>query len=79
VVTPVRDGSHAAVQTRADPALARARRWHRLLDEGRYASITEMAARRESSAATPRVDCGYAAKTKDMIANRVIHLFPPAG
>ena len=35
------------VRTRADPALlkalARAFRWQRLLDEGRYASISEMA------------------------------------
>ena len=48
VVTPVRDGGEAALPTRADPALvkalARAFRYQRLLDEGRYASISEMAA-----------------------------------
>ena len=47
VVTPVSDGSEAAVPTRADAALvkalARAFRYQRLLDEGRYASISEMA------------------------------------
>jgi hypothetical protein len=48
VVTPARDGAKAALPTRADPALvkalARAFRYQRLLDEGRYASISEMAA-----------------------------------
>jgi len=48
VVTPVRDGGGTALPTRADPALvkalARAFRYQRLLDEGRYASISEMAA-----------------------------------
>jgi hypothetical protein len=47
VVTPVRNGGEAALPTRADPALvkalARAFRYQRLLDEGRYASISEMA------------------------------------
>jgi hypothetical protein len=47
VVTPVTDGV-APVPTRADPALvkalARAFRYQRMLDEGRYASISEMAA-----------------------------------
>ncbi|WP_370287798.1 hypothetical protein [Siccirubricoccus soli] len=47
VVTPAREGAPAIV-TRADPALvkalARAFRYQRLLDEGRYASISEMAA-----------------------------------
>jgi hypothetical protein len=49
VVTP--DGSApgaAPVRTRADPALvkalARAHRWKRLLEEGRYASLGELAA-----------------------------------
>ena len=46
VVTPMTDGV-APVTTRADPALvkalARAFRYQRMLDEGRYASITEMA------------------------------------
>ncbi|MBR0642922.1 hypothetical protein [Plastoroseomonas hellenica] len=45
VVTPVR--AEPAAGTAADPAvlkaLARAFRYQRLLDEGRYASITEMA------------------------------------
>ena len=48
VVTPVRDGGKSALPTRADPALvkalARAFRYQRLLDGGRYASISEMAA-----------------------------------
>jgi hypothetical protein len=48
VVRPVRDGGETALPTRADPALvkalARAFRYQRLLDEGRYASISEMAA-----------------------------------
>jgi hypothetical protein len=47
VVTPMADGL-APVTTRADPALvkalARAFRYQRMLDEGRYASVTEMAA-----------------------------------
>ena len=47
VVTPARDGGETALPTRADPAvvkaLARAFRYQRLLDEGRYASISEMA------------------------------------
>ena len=46
VVKPVQEGAMAAV-TRADPALvkalARAFRYQRLLDEVRYASISEMA------------------------------------
>lgn len=47
VVTPMADGV-ASITTRADPALvkalARAFRYQRMLDHGRYASITEMAA-----------------------------------
>lgn len=47
VVTPVVQGALPAVATRADPALvkalARAFRYQKLLDEGRYASISEMA------------------------------------
>ena len=43
----MREGTEAAVPTRADPALvkalARAFRYQRLLDEGRYASLSEMA------------------------------------
>jgi hypothetical protein len=46
VVTPMTDGI-APATTRADPALvkalARAFRYQRMLDEGRYANITEMA------------------------------------
>ena len=56
VVTPVRDGSEAALLTRTDPALvkalARAFRYQRLLDEGRYASISEMGA-------AEKIDRGY--------------------
>jgi hypothetical protein len=47
MVTPVQDGDEAALPTRADPALvkalARAFRYQRFLDEGRYGSISEMA------------------------------------
>jgi hypothetical protein len=47
VVTPVVDGLPRQTTTRADPtllkALARAFRYQRMLDEGRYASISEMA------------------------------------
>ncbi len=56
VVTPARERGEAALPTRADPALvkalARAFRYQRLLDEGRYASISEMAA-------AERIDRGY--------------------
>jgi hypothetical protein len=56
VVTPARDGGEATLWTRADPALvkalARAFRYQRLLDEGRYASISEMAA-------AERIERGY--------------------
>lgn len=49
VVTPVSEaGDNATIATRADPALvkalARAFRYQKLLDEGRYASISELAA-----------------------------------
>ncbi len=48
MVTPVVRDLRSAVPTSADPALvkalARAFRYQRLLDEGRYASISEMAA-----------------------------------
>jgi len=47
VVVPAEAGP-AAVATRSDPALvkalARAHRYQRMLDEGRYAAITELAA-----------------------------------
>jgi hypothetical protein len=56
VVMPVRAGGEAALPTRADPALvkalARAFRYQRLLDERRYASISEMAA-------AERIERGY--------------------
>src|SRR3954447_15315514 len=46
IVSP--SGEMSTMRTRADPAmvkaLARAFRWKRLLDDGRYASISEMAA-----------------------------------
>lgn len=55
VVTPM-TGGMAPVTTRADPALvkalARAFRYQRMLDEGRYASISEMAA-------AERIERGY--------------------
>lgn len=55
VVTPMTDGV-APVTTRAEPtlvkALARAFRYQRLLDDGRYGSISEMAA-------AERIDRGY--------------------
>ena len=55
IVTPTAAGT-AAVTTRADPALAkalaRAFRYQRMLDEGRYASITELAA-------VEKLDRGY--------------------
>ncbi|GGJ43054.1 hypothetical protein [Neoroseomonas lacus] len=48
MVTPIRDGGDAAIATHFDPAvvkaLARSFRYQKLLNEGRYASITEMAA-----------------------------------
>ena len=54
VVTP--GGKVMAVRTQADPALlkalARAFRWQRLLDEGRYASLSELAA-------AERIERGY--------------------
>jgi hypothetical protein len=47
VVTPLPNGAEVPLPTRADPALvkalARAFRYQRLLDGGRYASISEMA------------------------------------
>lgn len=57
MVTPVpAAGGDAALPTRADPALlkalARGFRYQRLLDEGQYASISEMAA-------AERIDRGY--------------------
>ena len=55
VVSPMTDGV-APVTTRADPALvkalARAFRYQSMLDEGRYASISEMAA-------AERIERGY--------------------
>lgn len=55
VVTPMTDGV-ASVTARADPALlkalARAFRYQRLLDQGWYASLTEMAA-------AEKIDRGY--------------------
>lgn len=56
VVTPNWEDGEGAIATRADPALvkalARAFRYQRLLDEGRYASISEMAA-------AERIERGY--------------------
>ena len=54
-MTPMTDGV-ASVTTRADPALvkalARAFRYQRMLDQGRYASLTELAA-------AERIERGY--------------------
>ena len=56
MVTQVQDGAETALPTRADPALvkalARAFRYQRLLDEGRYASISEIAT-------AERIERGY--------------------
>lgn len=56
VVTLLRNDGEAALPIRADPALvkalARAFRYQKLLDEGRYASISEMAA-------AERIERGY--------------------
>ena len=56
VVMPHGDATPAPAGPRADPALVkalgRAHRWQRMLDEGRYASITELAA-------AEKVDAGY--------------------
>jgi hypothetical protein len=56
VVLPEVGPGTASSYTRGDPALvkalARAHRWARMLEEGRYASISEMAA-------AERVDRGY--------------------
>jgi hypothetical protein len=56
VVMPVQKEGDDTVRTIADPALvkalARAFRYQKLLDEGRYASITEMAA-------AERIERGY--------------------
>jgi hypothetical protein len=56
IVMPAGEQSVQAVTTRADPALvktlARAFRYQRLLDDGRYASISEMAT-------AERIERGY--------------------
>src|SRR5215213_2252284 len=55
IVTPEGEAVPAPVRTRADPALkalAGAHRWQRLPDEGRYASISGMAA-------AEKLDRGY--------------------
>lgn len=56
VVTPVVHGLPTSTTSRADPALlkalARAFRYQRMLDDGRYASISEMAA-------AEKLDRGY--------------------
>jgi hypothetical protein len=55
IVTP-HGQAYAPTRVRSDPALvkalARAFRWQRMLDEGRYASVTEMAA-------AERIERGY--------------------
>jgi hypothetical protein len=56
IVRAAGSGPSASIATRADPAmvkaLARAFRWNRLLDNGRYASISEIAA-------AEKIDRGY--------------------
>jgi hypothetical protein len=56
VVTPQGAATPLPARSRADPALvkalARAHRWQRMLDNGRYASISEMAA-------AEKIDRGY--------------------
>jgi hypothetical protein len=56
VVTPSGIVDDALIRTRADPAmvkaLARAFRWKKLLEEGRYASISELAT-------AEKIDRGY--------------------
>jgi hypothetical protein len=56
IVRPAGSGPSSSIATRADPAmvkaLARAFRWKRLLDNGRYASISEIAT-------AERIDRGY--------------------
>jgi hypothetical protein len=61
VVTPIVDGA-APVTTRADPArvkaLARAFRYQRMLDQGQYASISEMATTERIERDISGVCCG---------------------
>jgi hypothetical protein len=56
IVRPAGSAPSASIATRADPtmakALARAFRWKRMLDDGRYASIREIAA-------AEKIDRGY--------------------
>src|SRR5947209_7696790 len=56
VVTPAGEAGAVAIRTRADPAmvkaLARAFRWKRMLEDGRYASISEIAI-------AEKIDRGY--------------------
>ena len=56
IVRPAGSAPSASIATRADPAmvkaLARAFRWKRMLDDGRYASISEIAA-------AEKIDRGY--------------------
>jgi len=83
VVTPVRNSGDTVLATRADPALvkalARAFRYQRMLDEGRYASITEMAAAEKIDRgylgpdAPPRAACagGYRGRPGGAAATRI--------
>jgi hypothetical protein len=56
IVLPEGTATPATARTRADPglvkALARAHRWQRMLDDGRHASVSELAA-------AERIDRGY--------------------
>jgi hypothetical protein len=59
-----RDGSELAPATRPQPdgtlvkALARAWRWQRLLDEGVYASVSDIAKKSGSTVPIYRASCG---------------------
>ena len=70
IVTPTTNGV-APITTRADPALvkalARAFRYQRMLDQGLYASITEMAA-------AERIDRGYVGRLVQLtlLAPRIV-------
>lgn len=72
MVTPMISGV-ASVTTRADPALvkalARAFRYQRMLDQGRYASITEMAA-------AEQIDRGYLGRllTLTLLAPAIVEM-----
>jgi hypothetical protein len=59
IVSP--EGGMSTIRTRADPAmvkaLARAFRWKRMLKDGRYSSISDIAAAEKSTAAMSAASC----------------------